>query len=186
MIKVTASLCSWKRPQEIEDIKKYLGKFYWIDEILVWDNTQGENIFTYGHLKNALIAKNDIIYSQDDDCIINNIQELYDNFDGTKMIVGMKANRFEEYSKFDSMMGWGAFWDRAWIKVLDKYIAKYGEDYILKREIERIFTALMDKKVMVADVFEYPSAIANFALHKQNDHEEAKRIAIDRCHLLVS
>ena len=186
MYKVTVSLVNWKRPKEIEEIKKYLEKFPWVDEILVWDNNTNDNIFTYGHWKNALKAKNDIIYSQDDDCIINNLQELYDNFDNTKLIVGMKACRMQEYSKFDSMMGWGTFWNKAWAKTLAKYIEKYGEDYVLLREAERIFTALSDKKVMVADIFEYPSCTAEFALHKQGDHETTKRIAIDRCRLLVS
>lgn len=188
MGKVSAVLLSWKRPRELKKIKAHLNKIDFIDEIIVWKNTPRNNKMSYGSYLGAKGAKNDIIYIQDDDCIVENIREIYATFDGKHLSNAVKANRMRGYGRqknsepYSTVVGWGAFFKKEWIKVFDKYIKKYGEDEILYREAGRIFTMLLAKKhnTIVAKLKEFPSARGSMALYHQPDHFIKKRLAIKR------
>jgi hypothetical protein len=175
---VTAVLVKYKRLEELEKICEYLENYDFIDEILIHDNTK-ENIYCYGRYKTAVKARNDTIYVQDDDCIID-VQTLYDHYDGTKLVNGMKESHIKAYSGRDSMVGWGTFFDKSWIKVLDKYIEVYGEDDVLIRESDRIFTSLVPRETIIMDIKEFPSAYSDEALYRQPDHQNYKRKALER------
>ena len=177
-MKVTAVLVKYQRPEELDTICDHLGTFDFIDEILIHDNTE-ENIMCYGRYKTALKAKNETIYVQDDDCIID-VQKLYDKYDRTKLINGMKKSHMLTYSGVDSMAGWGMFFEKSWIKILDKYINKFGEDDILIRESDRIFTGLLERETVVINVEDFPSATSKSALYRQPSHYEYKVKALER------
>lgn len=184
---VSAILVGYQRPLELKAVVKDLNRYWFIDEILIHDNAAGPNIKCYGRYKSLPRAKNEAIYVQDDDCIIENIAELYGVFDGTKLINGMKPERAGAYRGRDSMMGWGAFFMRDWAKCLDRYTEKYGEDEVLIRESDRIFTALCEvpRLTLPAIVRDFPSAMAPFALSLQPEHESMKRTALQRAYELA-
>lgn len=188
MEKVSAVLLSWKRPEELRQIKKHLSKIDFIDEIIVWENIPQNNKMSYGRYLGAKQAKNDIIYIQDDDCIVENIREIYTTFDGKHLSNGLRANNMLKYGRqknnkpYTTLLGWGAFFKKEWIKVFDKYIEKYGEDELLCREADRIFTILLARKhnTIVAKLKEFPSWKGPMALCLQPNHLEKKELAIKR------
>lgn len=184
---VSAILVNYKRPEEMKAVVADLSRYWFIDEILIHDNSAGRNVMCYGRYLSLPRAKNEAIYVQDDDCIIENLAELYGVFDGTKLVNGMKPERAGAYQGRDSMMGWGAFFMRSWASVLGRYIDKYGEDEVLIRESDRIFTTLLEvpRMTLPAYVRDFPSAMAPFALSLQPEHEQMKRIALERARELA-
>ena len=77
---VTACLITYKRPKNLSKIVEHLLKYEFIDEIIIQDNDKRENLRCYGRYTSAIKAKNDIIYTQDDDCIVYNLEEIYEKF----------------------------------------------------------------------------------------------------------
>ena len=177
-MKVTAVLVKYKRPDEIKIICDHLEKYDFIDEILIHDNTK-ENIMCYGRYVTAKKARNETIYVQDDDCIVD-VQKLYDKYDKTKLVNGMKKEATVVYYGVDSMVGWGTFFEKSWIKVLDKYIKKFGVDNVLIREADRVFTGLLERETVIMDVKDFPSATADYAMYKQPEHHTYKALALNR------
>lgn len=188
--KVTACLLNWKRPNNIKQIVEQIRKNDFINEVIVHDNTFGENIINYGRYVCAKQAKNDIIYTQDDDCIIYNIGEIYEKFlkEPDKISHGGP-----EYYKKDipnnifrgtqmSLAGWGFIFNRNRINVLDKYIKKYGKDYCFYRETDRIFSILHGgySNFTRVNMYEFPDAHTDVALSEQPEHIKYKKLAIER------
>lgn len=175
---ITAVLTKFKRHNEVSAIKKHLERFSFIDEVLIRDNSS-ENLMSYGKYLLIPKAKNDTIYYQDDDCIVNNLEELVKEYDGT-MVTNIKGSHFGMYQGKDSMMGWGCIFDKKHVARLEDYTMKYGVDDILLREADRIFTCLVPHRNILADVTDFPSCDAEYALYKQPNHQECKREAIRR------
>jgi len=177
-MKVSAVLLKYHRPKELDAICDHLKQYDFIDEVLIRDNTE-ENLMGYGRYLTAKKARNETIYVQDDDCIID-VQKLYDIYDGTKLINGMKLSGIDAYSGRDSMVGWGTFFDKSWIKLLDKYINKFGVDDVLIREADRIFTSLLPRTTIVMNVKDFPSALSKDALFRHPEHWDYKDKALKR------
>lgn len=182
-MKITAILTKYKRLQELEAIIENLKQYDFIDEILICDNTR-ENLMSWARYEKMHLARNDAIYLQDDDCIIEDLEDLYALYDSTKLVNGFKVERMHLYQGKDTILGWGAFLDRRWTYgPISEYIGAYGKDYILMREADRIFTSLMDVPKLTVPVFvkDFLSAMAPYALSLQRDHEKCKALALTRC-----
>lgn len=181
--KATVVLLRWKRKNELSEIITHLKSFpHLIDEIIVWDNRKA-NMCGYGRYLGALQAKNNVIYTQDDDVIVNNIPELFNAYDGSCIINNMKIAHLKIYKHINhTLPGWGMIFDKSWVTVLNKYILQYGIDDIFLRDTGRIFTGLVGKwKSLEADIVEFPSASdKNIALWKEQIHKERRDIAIER------
>lgn len=90
----------------------------------------------------AAKAKNDIIYVQDDDCLVN-YQVLFSKYDGFNITNTMTLPFQEKYKDAGcTLVGWGCYFPKKMLSVFDRYIAKYGIDQHLLREADRIFTHL--------------------------------------------
>ena len=89
----------------------------------------------------AAQAKNDIIYVQDDDCLVD-YNELFTHYDG-RLTNCMTQHHFNAYAGSDcTLVGWGCFFHKDALKVFDRYIERYGVDAHLLRDADRIFTVL--------------------------------------------
>lgn len=105
------------------------------DEILV--NTKCPSV--YDRYLLAEQAKNDLIYVQDDDCLVN-YQRLFKSYDG-RLTNGITKEFLNAYAERQcTLIGWGCFFPRTALKAFDAYIKKYGKDEHLLREADRIFT----------------------------------------------
>jgi len=169
---ISAVLLRWKRESELWKIYKRLEKNDLIDEIIVWDNRK-INLINYGRYLGALEAKYNTIYVQDDDCYVNNIDALVNNYTKKRPISNIKPSHMQEYKVApDTMAGWGMLFEKEWIGILNKYIRLYGIDYVFLRETDRIFTGLFKEfDYIVADVEDFPSARdPKIALFQQPNH----------------
>lgn len=100
-----------------------------------------ESPSVYQRYIGASLAKNDVIYVQDDDCIID-YKELFTHYDG-RITNCMTQHHFDAYKGNGStLVGWGCFFPKSMLKVFDKYIERYGVDDHLLRDADRIFTVL--------------------------------------------
>ena len=167
---VTACLLSYKRSENMQAIVDSIHPFDFIDEILVWNNNplqklaltgakvkvieSVENKICYGRFLCAMQTSNEFIYVQDDDAIIKNIPQLYQAFlhnsNGiTHALQPNHLSRLEDYSHFygqSALLGWGAFFKKSWIQVLEKFLFKHQEDYLFRREADQIFSLLLKVK----------------------------------------
>jgi len=184
MDKITAILVSWKRPNELSKIVEFLHQFDFIDEIIIEVNKPDDNKYCLRRWQAAKRAKNDTIYVQDDDCIIFNLKALYEAYNGSQSVIGVKSERFNEYyNKTSAMVGWGTILDRRWID-LQSYIDKYGEDDVLIRESDRIITHQIGltrpHQYEISEVIDFESAGGDMALYRKPEHWDFKELAIKR------
>jgi len=190
MEKVTACLITWKRQYNIPEIIQSLLQWDFIDEIILRDNSKSDNLINYGRYLAAKEAKNDIVYFQDDDCLVKNLDKVYDKFieDPSRICHSGTKNYekvIEDNMYYDAQMalaGWGSFSQKGWINILDKYINKYGKDYCFLRETDRIFSLLRNQKhnFILGDIEHLPGKDDEFALSMQPDHIKYKKLAIQR------
>lgn len=111
------------------------GDFF--DEVLV----VAECPSVYHRYLAAKRAKNDIVYIQDDDALLNH-QVLFQSYNGQITNAIPKAF-IEKYRDTGiTLVGWGCFFNKSMLSCFDRYIEKYGVDQHLLREADRIFTYL--------------------------------------------
>ncbi len=161
-----AVILNWKRPWNLPEIIHSLQTYKFIKEIIVFDNSgklelegptlnapiviqSQTNVCTYGRFLAAQQASHDVIYTQDDDVVVHNVKALYERFmrHQKQITAGLSGGHYaiEAGKKPFLQLGWGAFFLKEWINSLDKYIREYGEDNVLHRKADRIFTALHGK-----------------------------------------
>jgi len=144
MEKITACLIT-TLPQYPKLIMDRLTCCNFFDEILI--NTESPSVYQRYLL--AREAKNEIIYVQDDDCMVN-YQKLFENIifeiyrnHAFRITNTMTLPFQKQYEPLGcTLVGWGCYFPKSMLDILDKYIAKYGEDEHLLREADRIFSYL--------------------------------------------
>lgn len=147
------------------------------DEIIIV--TECESI--YHRYLAAQKAKNDIIYVQDDDCLVN-YQVLFKHYDGR--ITNTMTKEFQEKYKDTgcTLVGWGCYFPKWMLNCFDAYIAKYGIDNHLLREADRIFTYLnqpFNTGIMRHE--DLPQATAGDRMGYQEDHYTSMQEALKKC-----
>lgn len=161
---VSAVLLNWKRPWNLLKIVPHLLSFAEIDEVVIWDNSgvlslpenehvhviqSPENRCTYGRFLATKFAKHDVVWVNDDDYLVNNVSELLAAFEThrTAITAGLDRGHYkaEAHKKPFLQVGWGGCFLREWVSVLDQWINVYGEDELLNRKADRIFSVLHGK-----------------------------------------
>lgn len=186
---VTAVLLTWKRQENIPLIIENLLKYPFISEIIIQDNSKTDNIKCYARY--TAKPRNEIIYTQDDDCIVHNIQGIYDKFIEDKTRIAYSGELGYEdkipatiYGKQQcALLGWGSIFKSEWVDVLNKYVRIYGKDECFYRESDRIFSMLLNKihNFVPGGVSHLIGKDDNNALCQQPDHLLFKNLAIERC-----
>lgn len=131
--KITAILITKNKeyPQIILD------RLVGFDEIII--KTESPSVYT--RYLEAAKARNEIVYVQDDDCFTNH-QELFSFYDG-RLTNSITPHHFAAYKDTGAtLVGWGCYFPKKALDVFQKYINKYGHDFHLNREADRIFTVL--------------------------------------------
>lgn len=107
------------------------------DEVLV----KRESPSVYERYELAKYARNETIFVQDDDAIVD-FKELFKHYDG-RLTNGITEHHTRFYEDTGiTLVGWGCFFPKEMLLNMDKYISKYGKDAHLLREADRIFTFL--------------------------------------------
>ncbi|MBK9014724.1 MAG: glycosyltransferase family 2 protein [Saprospiraceae bacterium] len=151
--KVTACLLAYKRHENMQAIVQSLEQYDFIDEIIIWNNLAGTplklegkkvrvinsdvNMLCYGRFLCAKQAKNEIIYVQDDDVIVQGIPSLFQSFlnDDTGIVHALNTNHYQHRYRYvhfygqGALIGWGAFFKKSWLKVLDEFLSENIDNY---------------------------------------------------------
>ena len=126
-------------------------------------------------------TKNDIIYTQDDDCTTD-VEKVISRYDKDFVVCGMTEERRPLYEKTrEKLVGWGAVFHKNKLEVLKKYIDKYGKDDIYKRESDRIFTYLNQCRMERVVPIHFDSATSGNAMSLEPSHDNSRQEAVDRC-----
>ena len=152
---ITACLVSWKRPEAINTILNNLLKYKCITEIIIWNNNpkltfnseagkirainSEQNKIVYGRYLAAKEAKNDIIYTQDDDWFPGDIDKLI-SLHQEKQVTSFVPQTHIEEKNTNRFVGWGSLFEVSATNVFKDYIKTHGEDYLLYREADLLFT----------------------------------------------
>lgn len=204
---VSACLLSYKRPHNIQHIVNSLHGYSFIDEIIVWNNNpeiklalQGDkvkvinsnkNVLCYGRFLCIKEAKNEIIYVQDDDVIVKNVESLYGHFlnDESTITHALSEGHFRQHANYIyhdgqvALLGWGSFFKKEWCDVLDLFLNAKEPDFLFKREADIMFSLLLGRKhnTIPAKIEELPDhSSKGIALYLEKDHELFRALAINR------
>jgi GT2 family glycosyltransferase len=161
---VTACLLSWKRPLNLQVIVDHLHSLPMVDEILVWNNNpevglrltgprvrviqSGENVGCQARFLCAQQARNQVIYSQDDDVLVMNVPQMYRAFllDPSRVTHALSDwhyARREDHVHPDghvALLGWGSFFLKSWVEDLDRLPARVRRSDLFAREADKYFT----------------------------------------------
>lgn len=164
------------REEELDRVITYLDALNLFDEILI-KRDAGERL--YGRYVCVDEARNDIVYVQDDDCIVTNVRDIIEAYKKGVVVCGMTAERWPFYENSKTkLVGWGAVFDKNLVD-FSKYLDKFPNDDLFKIEADRVFTYLNKCEMVKTDVMHFPCAYSSTALslRKNHDqyHEEIKR-----------
>lgn len=175
MEKVTAILiCKEPEYPKIVLERLILGFF---DEIIIEENCP----HIYRRYELVKKAKNDIIYFQDSDCMVN-YQKLFEKYNGriTNTMTLPFQKKYEEMQC--TLIGWGAFFPQSMLSVFDRYIKMFGMDEHLYREADRIFTYLNKPFNTIIQPHEnLPRASSNEAMYQDPNHFPSAYAALEKC-----
>lgn len=203
---VSAVILNWKRPHNLPTIIDSLLAVPRIKEIVVWDNSSRlepspdgrvrvfrsqSNICTLGRFKAIQEASHDSIFTQDDDVRVDDVDAILDLYENRQdsIVASLTQGHMnaEAGKKPWVQLGWGSAFSAHAADVLGYYIDVYGEDDVLQRKADRIFTILHGKHIYrAADVTPLldpdgrKSESSRDALYKMMDHHKLTAIAAKR------
>jgi hypothetical protein len=154
------------------DLRPVLDSLAAFSEVLVWDNSRRTNFKVLGRYRAALEARNAVVYTQDDDCVVE-AAEVVAAYEGGKVVCNMPAQKRDEYKALGcagiALVGWGACFDRELVHRMEPYLQRYGLGELFLRECDRVFTGLNELKLIDAPFQHLPHAfdgrMANEARH---------------------
>lgn len=144
------------------------------EDIVLWDNSdpRRENRICYGRFLAAQYAGNDVIYTQDDDCLVP-IAGLLKAYEGT-MIVNVPDDEAP-------LTAWGALFPRDSIyAAFSRYLAKYPNDEFMWTTADVIHTTLTPWKRVHLGHADFPWATAPDRMYHQPGHYEIREEAFRR------
>jgi len=157
---ISAVLLVWKRTESTKSLVEQVSKIEQVDEIILWNNNPDVqyikemfnvsnitiinshiNKITFGRYLGASLAKNQKIFVQDDDWNIIDFQKIYNRKKETSSsIVSVCPKTHMADIPRNKFVGWGSIFDKICIKVFEDYIKEFGEDQVLYREADLLFT----------------------------------------------
>lgn len=125
------------------DISPVLESLKHFGETVVWNNsTERRDCKVLGRFVAAAKAHNDVVYVQDDDCIVDT-EALVALYQPGEVLVNMPINRRAEYRGTGiSLIGWGCIFPLVAMQVIERYTQAFECDELLMRECDRVFTFL--------------------------------------------
>jgi hypothetical protein len=150
----------------IDNIVEHLCSYPEIAEVrIVKGNTP------FNRYVEAWKAPQDIIYTQDDDCITD-IRPLLDAYEPGIIVNAMTPEHAGQYRGAQTLIGFGAIFNRGLIdSVLD---AKWRRDRLFYRESDRIFATVNGHKTLFPEITILPHAEAPNRMYRQPDHVPSK------------
>ena len=191
---ITACLLCWQRPETLNVILERLSKYEFISEIIIWNNNADlkltgesswirfihseQNKIAYGRYLAAKEAKNNLVYVQDDDWLPGDINKLL-SFHKPGQVTSFVPETHIEEKSTSRFVGWGSLFEVSALHVFNKYIATYGEDFLLYREADLLFTNV-NKYVRHLETARLLVTEDSRSLHHQPNHYKYHDEMIER------
>lgn len=122
----------------------------------------------YCRYESVKVAKHDLIFTQDDDCIVD-VAELLRQYQGG-VLCNMPARKRHEYPDGIALVGWGALFPRSAVEVFERYFWLYKPDALFLREADRVFTGLQPVQLCDVQFTHLPKAHGRDRMGAQPDH----------------
>lgn len=162
-----------------EEVLKSLQGWEFFDEFII--KPECPDIYTRYEL--ALKAKNELIYVQDDDCIINCL-ELLENYNG-QITNATTQHHIDWYGKMGiTLIGFGCFFPKKFID-FKKYTDRWKTDKLFLTQTDRIFTYLNQPfNSVIMNINHLPRATDSSRMSTQPDHWNNLELIKDKLNIL--
>lgn len=134
----------------------------------------------------VLSAKHRIVYTQDDDCVVD-FTAVAAEYEPGKIVCNMPGWKRPEYPDAIALVGWGAVMDRALVGLaIGRYAQRFEwMDALTRREADRVITGLSPLKLIDAPFVHLPHASGPGRMSSEKEHlarlrEIRERIAVVR------
>jgi hypothetical protein len=150
-----------------------------ITDIVIWNNQLENDMGVYGRYAALDQARNDLVYVQDDDCLIDvaRLVRVADRYDLDRTIVAnMPASRWPEYPD-SCLVGWGALFRR---QLPQQAFARYRpllDSRLFQRTCDVVFTTLTPHVKIDIGVVHLPCAYAENRMWSSDPHKHNRERA---------
>jgi hypothetical protein len=134
------------------DISPVLGSLKGFGEVTTWNNSKQTDCHVLGRFVGALAARNELLYVQDDDCIVD-AEALAAQYQPGEILCNMPLDRRAEYRETGiTLIGWGCIFPKLALGSLVRFIMQYPADALFRRECDRVFTYLNRDRIRHVEV----------------------------------
>ena len=144
----------------VKELEAHLRGYEEIDEVLIIKGDTPSNRYIA-----AALAKNEVIFTQDDDCVTD-LRPIIDAYEPGVLVNAMTPEHAANYPGRQTLIGFGALFDKTLIRCLDGW----ERDALFLRESDRIFATVNPHKTVFPSIDILPCAHAPNRLWKQPDH----------------
>lgn len=153
------------------DISEVVDSLKGFGEVIVQDNSKGQDYKVWGRYLPGRAPKFPVIYTQDDDCIVD-AAALCEQYSPGVVTLNWSAKHREInanlYRSGLAPVGWGAVFDADLRRVLDRW----DRDDLFLRECDRVFTALNVINPVEVPVKHLPRANDRDRMWREHRHLE--------------
>lgn len=169
-----------KGGQPLSEIRESLKAF---GELLIWDNSFEADCKVFGRYMAAQRATNDVIYVQDDDCVVDAeaICRRYER--GVVTCNWPEPHRSVNANLYRggiALVGWGAVFHKSALDVFDTFREMWDFDELFLRECDRVFTALNRTKLIEVPLHHLPTAEAQDRMWRERRHMDDLSVIRER------
>lgn len=163
-----------------------------ISDIVVWDNSERENLSVYGRYAAIDEAKHEVIYVQDDDCLHRpeGIIEICQSLEAGKIVCNMPANFRHSFYQEHALVGFGAAFlryapEQAFQHFTNKWLFNHADEFssleehaqftsFFRRTCDIVFTGLTPYSMVDVLYEDMPWASADNRMWRQPTHREER------------
>jgi len=171
-VKVSAVIPS-RGDVDLKKITDHLRRYPEIDEVLL-----GISDTPHTRYRMANIARNEIIFTQDDDCLTD-LRPLIEAYEPAMLVNAMTPEHAAQYPGRQTLIGFGALFQKSLTICLDGW----ERDALFYRESDRIFATLNPHKTVFPSIQILPQAHNPNRFWKQPDHVSARLVMEKRIFL---
>ncbi len=156
------------------------------DDVVVWDNSQREDLKTSGRYAAFAECRNEIVYVQDDDHILLDHPGLLAAYEPGKVVTNMSENWLAGHDYRDNgMVGKGAIMDRGLPALaLGRYLAIWPADDLFRLWPDMIVTTLTPTVHVDLAARQLPWGYAPNRMNQRRQFRDEKRRMLKRARFL--
>lgn len=173
------------------DMTPILNSLEGFGEVIVWDNSEGEDLAVLGRYRAMENAIHDVIYCQDDDCVLapESIERLLATYAPGRLAANM-PRRFREHYPDSCLVGFGAIFD---IGLPEHAFERYDRlltreeklpDATFNRTCDVVFTTLTARRLTDMPHTDLPYASDPNRMWKQPGHVAERQRTLELARLV--